>query len=101
MAARKKSPADAGAPPSFEDALNELEAIVQAMEEEQLPLEELVSRYEKGMQLLNRCQTVLGSARARLETISKQSATANPLTGDDSEDTDISDDENDDDIRLF
>lgn len=90
---------------TFETELAELEEIVAAMEEEQLPLEELVSRYEKGSKLLARCETVLASARKRLQTISARSAAAgdqaltNPaedeLTGEPDENDD------DDDIRLF
>ncbi|GAA5481713.1 exodeoxyribonuclease VII small subunit [Haloferula sargassicola] len=99
MAARKKADATVPAPPSFEEALEELETIVQSMEEDQLPLEDLVSRYEKGVKLLERCQAVLTSARERLLTIS--TSTANPLTPDEEASTDASDDDPDDDIRLF
>ena len=35
-------------PPSFENSIEQLEAIVSQMEEENLPLEELLSNYEKG-----------------------------------------------------
>ncbi len=99
MPARKKStPGDTGEA-TFEEALAELESIVHAMEEEQLPLEDLVSRYEKGMKLLGRCQTVLNSARERLQTIS--ATASNTLTPDESETTDTPDDDSDDDIRLF
>ena len=100
---------------SFESALDELEAIVAAMEEEQLPLEELVSRYEKGSKLLARCETVLASARKRLQTISAKAADdAAAIAGTDEESPERNDDEpaghatgtpddhdDDDDIRLF
>ena len=115
--ARKKTSAgaDPGKEPSFEEALVELEEIVAAMEEEQLPLEELVSRYEKGSKLLSRCETVLASARKRLQTISAKAAPADPdLSDDPDESPDEDDDEqagpdagipdeydDDDDIRLF
>jgi exodeoxyribonuclease VII small subunit len=88
--------------PTFEAALAELEEIVAAMEEEQLPLEELVTRYEKGSKLLARCESVLASARKRLQTISARSeagaagsATEVELPGAPDEH------DNDDDIRLF
>ena len=48
MARRKTSPDDGQSEPSFEDALAGLESIVEAMEHENLPLEDLVSHYEKG-----------------------------------------------------
>jgi exodeoxyribonuclease VII small subunit len=116
MPARKKAdPALADFDDStFEAALAELEAIVAAMEEEQLPLEELVARYEKGSKLLARCETVLASARKRLQTISaKAAADAAAIAGDDQDSPDEDDEpaghdagtpddnDDDDDIRLF
>lgn len=116
MARRKTSGADdSGQEPSFEEALLELENIVAAMEEEQLPLEELVARYEKGSKLLVRCETVLASARKRLQTISAKAVTADgAFSNDPDEFPDDDDDEqsgsgsgtpdehdDDDDIRLF
>ena len=93
----------------FEASLASLEEIVAAMEEEQLPLEELVAKYEQGIQLLGRCETVLAAAKKRLITISARHAGA--PGGEDSLDAadrlphdapavpDGQDD--DDDIRLF
>ncbi len=114
MPARKKSP-DSGAPAAttFEAAYAELEEIVAAMEEEQLPLEELVARYEKGSKLLARCESVLASARKRLHTINAGTA-AETVETDDEADLPDEDDhrsgpaagtpdehDDDDDIRLF
>ena len=69
MARRKTTTEEDAAAPSFEDALAGLEAIVEAMEHEQLPLEELVAYYEKGSTLLDRCESILQSARGRIELI--------------------------------
>ena len=69
MARRKSSHDDDLASPSFEDALAGLESIVEAMEHEQLPLEDLVAYYEKGSILLDRCESLLRSARDRIELI--------------------------------
>jgi exodeoxyribonuclease VII small subunit len=55
--------------PSFEESLRGLESIVEAMEHQHLSLEELVSHYEKGSTLLNRCESILKSARTRIELI--------------------------------
>ncbi|MCU0797590.1 MAG: exodeoxyribonuclease VII small subunit [Akkermansiaceae bacterium] len=98
--ARKKSTDDAGAP-GFEDSLAELEDIVTAMEEEQLPLEDLVSRYEKGVHLLDRCQKILASAKEKLRTIQPGDSPENPLTPAESASTGPANDDSDDDIRLF
>jgi exodeoxyribonuclease VII small subunit len=58
---------------SFEDALAGLESIVESMEHEQLPLEELVSSYEQGSALLNHCEAILKTARGRIELITLRS----------------------------
>lgn len=108
MAARKKSPTeDDSAAPSFEDALAGLESIVEAMEHEQLPLEDLVAYYEKGSSLLDRCESILQSARDRIELITlrnKNEIDTDSRTGAPSDfpSTSASQDESDDDdIRLF
>ena len=49
----------------FEDALRELEAIVEAMEAGELPLEESVQRYQRGVALVK-------AAHARLKTAEQQ-----------------------------
>ena len=56
-------------PPSFENSIEQLEAIVSQMEEENLPLEELLSNYEKGHELLTNCQSLLDNARKRIEVV--------------------------------
>ncbi|MDB6077241.1 MAG: Exodeoxyribonuclease 7 small subunit [Akkermansiaceae bacterium] len=110
---RKKTTSDPGAPVvPFETALAELESIVAAMEEDQLPLEDLVANYEKGSKLLSHCETVLTSARKRLQTISERQAAGNAAEAPDSLDdgdemaddapaTPDAPDDDDDDIRLF
>lgn len=111
MARRKSTTDDAPAEPSFEDALAGLESIVEAMEHEQLPLEDLVAYYEKGSALLNRCESVLQSARGRIELITLRNKNesvpeTSPRTGDSPDPASPSDtpddpDDDDDDIRLF
>ncbi len=66
MATKKAKETDAG---TFEDAMGELEALVEAMENDQLPLEELVAHYEKGAGLLRHCEKVLAVAKERIELI--------------------------------
>lgn len=109
MPRRKTNPEEAADAPSFEEALAGLEAIVEAMEHEQLPLEELVAYYEKGSTLLDRCEAVLQAARGRIELITLRNRS------DDQDDTGAADDagfstpsgepdasdDDDDDIRLF
>jgi len=112
MPRRKTTAAPDPDAPTFEEALAGLEAIVEAMENEQLPLEELVAQYEKGSKLLDRCETVLQSARERIELITLRDRGA-PADDDESAaeqpgdrlreaaPVDANDDDDDDDIRLF
>lgn len=102
--AKKKPASEAG--PSFEEALEELEELVEAMENEQLPLEELVASYEKGSKLMAHCQSVLESARERIELITLgnqgESGLENEADSNDvGSDPDTPEGSDDDDIRLF
>ena len=54
---------------SFEEAMGALETIVGALENERLPLEEMVSAYERGVNLLRTCRARIESARQRVELI--------------------------------
>ena len=54
---------------NFESALQQLEEVVSAMEEESIPLEDLLKHYERGNQLIKECESSLTSARKQLETI--------------------------------
>ena len=64
---------------SFEDALGALEELVEAMENDQLPLEDLVAHYEKGAGLLQHCEKVLEVAKKRIELIEISPPTENGL----------------------
>ena len=55
--------------PSFEEALEELEEMVETMESGDQTLEQLVSTYERGAKLLSHCDAILGDARKRLDLI--------------------------------
>ncbi len=54
---------------SFEEALASLEEIVEQMENGDLPLEELVSHYEKGSKLGVHCEKVLNIAQEKIQLI--------------------------------
>ena len=55
--------------PSFEEAMARLDEIVAGMEEERLPLEDMVSSYEEGARLLKLCRQRIETARQRVERI--------------------------------
>ncbi len=54
--------------------MNRLEEIVEKMESGELPLEDLIVRYEEGMKLVKVCQERLTSAEERIEMITRNSA---------------------------
>lgn len=56
-------------PTSFEDALAELESIVQAMENEPLALEVSLERYQRGIALVKQCQERLAKAEAQIRIL--------------------------------
>lgn len=56
--------------------MDELESIVDSLEGERLPLGQLVDRYERGMALLQQCQTQLDTARQRIDLITVRSEKA-------------------------
>jgi exodeoxyribonuclease VII small subunit len=51
---------------SFEESLAELEKIVQEMESRDLPLEEALARYERGVRLSAHCKARLEEAEAKI-----------------------------------
>ena len=58
--------------PDFEQALNELEAIVQQMEKDELSLEQALLQFETGVKLARQCQQALKTAEQRIEILSAQ-----------------------------
>ena len=64
--------AAAGVP--FEEALQKLTTIVEAMEGDDLPLEKLLASYEEGMRLHQICQSRLAAAETRIAQIEADAA---------------------------
>lgn len=62
-------PKSATPPKSFEAAVSELESIVQEMESGNLPLEDALARYQRGVTLLRHCQTTLSEAEQRVKVL--------------------------------
>ena len=52
---------------SLEEALDDLEQIVEVLEEGKMSLEESLELYEKGMKLVGLCQNRLQNAQKRIE----------------------------------
>ena len=71
-AAGAANPAKAN--PPFEEALKQLEGIVEAMESDELPLEALLARYEEGTKLIKICQEKLAEAEVKIRQLEKSAA---------------------------
>lgn len=65
----KRASTDAPDERPFEDQLDELDAIVAALEEGKLPLEEALALYERGMRLAQACQRRLDDAELRVSRL--------------------------------
>lgn len=55
--------------PTFEEALKQLEAIAQQIEQGRIGLEESISKYEEGMKLVQLCRSVLDRAEQKIERL--------------------------------
>jgi exodeoxyribonuclease VII small subunit len=67
-------------PPTFEQALEQLERIVHQLEEGEIGLAEALDHYEKGIGLLKQCYGLLERAERRIELLSGVDAAGNPIT---------------------
>ncbi len=58
---------------SYEEALAELEQVVDSLEGEQSPLEEAMKLFERGQALAARCSALLESAQLKVQKLSDES----------------------------
>jgi len=56
---------------SFETALTKLETIVESMESGEVPLAELLAKFEEGNKLLKLCEARLKEAELKIEQLKK------------------------------
>jgi len=63
------APAPDAAPLRYEDALGELERLVQRMEEGQLPLDQLLDSYRRGAELLQICRSRLSAVEDQVKVL--------------------------------
>jgi exodeoxyribonuclease VII small subunit len=73
---------------NFEEALASLEALVEAMEDGDLSLEESLKAFEQGIKLTRECQTALEQAEQKVQLLVKDGhlPEAVPYESDDDED---------------
>ena len=71
MSKMAKNPGSAPEELRFEEALKQLETIVEAMESGDLPLETMLSRFEEGVKLSRHCQAKLDEAEVTIQQLEK------------------------------
>ena len=77
-------PSKKSEPPAFEEALSELESLVEKMENGDLSLEESLASFERGVALTRTCQEALKNAEQKVEILSSRNpqAPAEPFDSD-------------------
>jgi exodeoxyribonuclease VII small subunit len=63
----------------FEQALGELETVVDRLEHGELPLDEALKQFERGIELARGCQDALKQAEQRVEILLKKNPDAEPV----------------------
>lgn len=66
---RSPTPQAPAAPASYEEALAELDCLLQAMEGGQLPLDKLLESYQRGSQLLTFCRGRLKAVEDQIQVL--------------------------------
>ena len=66
----------------FEESIGELEEIVRQLEKGELPLEESLKQFEKGIGLARRCQAVLEQAEQKIHLLTADQTTTQPNADD-------------------
>jgi len=85
---------------SFEQAIESLTEIVEKIETGQVPLQESLQQYEKGMATIKHCRKILLDAEKRIEQIAENDNEDEPDADEDDELEESADDDTDDD-SLF
>jgi exodeoxyribonuclease VII small subunit len=62
---------------SFEEAIKELTNIVGKIEQGEIPLQDSLEQYEKGMTLIKHCRDILQKAEKQIEKITEADVTKN------------------------
>ena len=58
----------------FEEALKKLESVVETMESDALPLEQLLAKFEEGTRLVQVCQSRLAEAEVKVQKLEQDLA---------------------------
>ena len=82
--------------PDFEQSLSELEALVAKLEQGDVPLEEALKTFERGVALTRQCQTALRTAQQKVEVLLARNGDeelARFAPSDDEDEVDVDDDD--------
>ena len=76
--------------PDFEQSLTELEALVAKLEQGDVPLEEALKTFERGVALTRQCQAALRTAQQKVEVLLARNGeeTIEALSDDEADDDD-------------
>jgi len=76
--------------PDFEQSLGELEALVTKLEQGDVPLEDALKTFERGVALTRQCQTALRTAQQKVEMLLARNGTEEvvPFADDEGEEDD-------------
>ena len=55
--------------PSFEEAMTRIEAIISSLEEGDIPLDELLAKYEEGTRMIKLAETYLKNAELKIDQL--------------------------------
>ena len=66
---QKKDPPQKDSVPDFEQSMLELEALVAKLEQGDVPLEDALKTFERGVALTRQCQTALRTAQQKVEVL--------------------------------
>jgi exodeoxyribonuclease VII small subunit len=59
---------------NFEESIKQLQDIVSKIEQGEIPLQDSLDQYERGMALINHCRGILQKAEKRIEKITAEDA---------------------------
>ena len=87
----KSKPQQTDKLPDFEQSLSELEALVTKLEQGDVPLEDALKSFERGVALTRQCQTALRSAQQKVEVLLARNGTEEIAPFSDEEEEDAAD----------
>lgn len=67
---------------TFEESLKHLEGLIEAMENGDIPLADLVAKFEEGSKLLKHCQEQLKEAELKIEKLNLKTGELEPFEDD-------------------